>query len=140
MALYNAPRRGPKTGETRLALGETLADTDVMGMMVVKASDGALYKGTDVAGVKVIGVNDGGERSHDSGDYIVVSRGTYLFQNSTTSAVPITQVGAVCYLEDFQTVRSVTLSHAVVAGRVVDVETAGVWVEIGDDSVVASGS
>lgn len=138
MAINDIQNR--QSGSSRVELGEALGDTDIIKMIVINTTDDEAYKATDAANVKVIGVNDSGERDHAEGDYIVVHRGCYLMTNSTSSPVLARHTGGLCYVEDADTVQIGTGSHSVVAGTVEEVNDDGVWVNIGVDSVVATGS
>lgn len=70
---------------------------------------------------------------------VPVRRGTFLFNNKGGDLVVQADVGVVqaaaipkgapCYVEDDNTVRH-TAAGTIVAGRVVRIETAGVWVEV----------
>lgn len=125
-------------GTSRVELGETLADADCNILIGIKSDDEA-YKASDAAGVRVIGVNDGGEKDHDEGDYIVVSRKVVGLVNSSNNAVTAAHIGTLCYVEDEKTVRSSGQTHKVYAGTVVDVDTTNgiVYVAVGVNSALA---
>lgn len=59
---------------------------------------------------------------------VVVKRGVFRFANSGTNAVDADDKGKFAYVEDDQTVAE-TSTHKVKAGRVLDVDDDGVWID-----------
>lgn len=59
---------------------------------------------------------------------IRVKRGMFRFANSVSNAVTAASVGQLAYVEDDHTV-AISTSNTIVAGRILRVETAGVWVD-----------
>ncbi len=60
---------------------------------------------------------------------VVVKRGCFLFDNSSTAAVTQAHVLKDCYIEDDETVTSASAETSK-AGKVLAVDSEGVWVEI----------
>lgn len=62
---------------------------------------------------------------------ITVRRGVFRFANSGADAVTRTEIGKSCYIVDDQTVAKTDgTGTRSVAGKVIDLDSAGVWVEI----------
>jgi hypothetical protein len=62
---------------------------------------------------------------------ITVRRGMFRFNNHS-DAVTRTEIGKSCYIVDDQTVAKTSgTSTRSVAGKVIDLDSSGVWVEIG---------
>jgi len=62
---------------------------------------------------------------------ITVRRGVFRFSNHA-DAVTRTEIGKSCYIVDDQTVAKTSgTSTRSVAGKVIDLDTSGVWVEVG---------
>lgn len=111
------------------------ADTVVyLGGLTARDGNGRAVPASDADGLKVIGR---AEESVDNADgdagalNVNVKRGVFLFANSDVNAVTLAHVGQYCYVEDDETVASDS-THKVKAGRVVDVDSDGVWVDTCD--------
>ena len=115
--------------DCQVELGEAVAAKGVM--IAIKTTDSEAYKAADTANLRVIGVNDGVDAVGDAGDTITVRSGNWLFDNSAVYPVTQAYIGAKCYVEDEETVSTSGGSNSIVAGTVVDVVSAGVWVHIG---------
>jgi hypothetical protein len=62
---------------------------------------------------------------------ITVRRGIFRFANSGADVVTRTEIGKSCYIVDDQTVAKTDgTGTRSVAGKVIDLDSAGVWVEI----------
>ena len=67
----------------------------------------------------------------DGDESILVTKGCFRFANLSTDAVTLAEAETSCYIVDDQTVAKTSGTGArSVAGTVLDVETAGVWVRI----------
>jgi hypothetical protein len=66
----------------------------------------------------------------DGAKAITVKRGVFKFANSGSDAVVAANVFGNCYVEDDQTVCK-TATGKSVAGKVVEIASDGVWVEVG---------
>jgi hypothetical protein len=96
-------------------------------------SAGRVKPGADTAGLRIVGwfehYQDNSAGS--AGDLSVqVRRGIIKLNNSGSAAVDADDVGKLCYVEDDNTVAE-SNTNKVVAGTVVEVESDGVWVEVG---------
>ena len=112
---------------SRVTLGETI--TQISAMAAIK-SGGTVVEAGDDAGIRVIGIfNQSADLT--SGDDITTICGTRLFLNSSTSPLAQTHIGEVAYVEDEETVAS-TSTYLNAAGTVVDVTSAGVYVNMQD--------
>lgn len=104
------------------------------------ASDAIIYQGAmvglDSNGLAVpasgtgntpLGVAMGSAKANEM---VVVRRGCFAFDNSSTDAVARVDIGKVCYVVDDCTVKKTVGSPAApVAGLILDVDSAGVWVK-----------
>jgi hypothetical protein len=102
-------------------------------LIAVDTNDYAV-SASDTATLKVIGVANAGvdQRAgvYDSSKTLLARRGVFLFKNggSLTDA----NIGDWAYVEDDQTVSTAAeMSNDVLAGVIVDVDTTGVWVDVG---------
>lgn len=105
------------------------------GSLIVVDANGDFDKGTTATGLVAAGRceeavdNTGGS----AGDKTIRAKsGIFRFANSGVDAIPATQVGEDCFIEDDATVAA-TNGGATrsVAGRVYEVDSDGVWVAIG---------
>lgn len=119
-----------RTGEN-LAVGVASNTVIYAGAMVSVNATGYAVPASDTAATRVIGRaestvdNTGGA---DGALTIVVRRGVFLWANgdSFTRA----DVGTLCYVENDQTVQKAgSATHDIPAGTILEVETAGVWVD-----------
>lgn len=101
------------------------------GILAALDSSGNLVPASDAAGLRAAGRveytvdNSAGAAGDLSAD---VKEGVFKFNNSATVAVDPDDKGKLCFVEDDNTVAE-TSTHKVKAGRVVDVESDGVWVD-----------
>lgn len=108
-------------------------ETIFAGSLVSLDANGEAVSATDTSGESVVGraeikVDNAAETSND-GLTIKVKRGIFLFA-SATNAITIANYGDIVYVVDDQTVgRTNEVSNNVEAGRIVDVESAGIWVD-----------
>lgn len=101
------------------------------GTLVAVNSAGNALPAADTAGLRVMGRaeqtvdNTGGA----AGDLSInVKRGVFRLPNSATAAVDADDKGKICFIETDEVVAE-TSTHKVKAGRVVDVDDDGVWVD-----------
>lgn len=112
------------------------ADTKIWGGALVvldgsgNAAPGSTATGLTARGVAEKTVDNGGGAA---GDETVPSRaGVYRFKNDATDTVDRTHIGNDAYIVDDETVASNDgAGTRSVAGRIVDVDDDGVWVEVG---------
>jgi len=92
---------------------------------------GYLIDGADTAGLKMAGILNGGGTATANGEFDVEVHpaGRTKLNNSIANPVLQAHVGDHCYIEDNDTVASVTVNY-VRAGIVIAVEADGVWVDV----------
>ena len=115
------------------------ATTIYQGTLVCRNSAGNVVPGSDTAALRVAGVatEDVDNADGDAGDLTVnLKRGVFRFANSGSAAVDADDKGKLCFIEDDQTVAE-TSTHKIPAGRVVDVDSDGVWVAVGEPATVS---
>jgi hypothetical protein len=124
---FNAPERSgriltiPVAADTRLFAG-TLAAAD---------ADGNAVPAADAAGLRVLGRTE--EQVDNSGGaagavFAQVKRGVFRYGNSATNPITQADFGNLAFVEDDATVAKST-THKVIAGRVMGVESLGVWID-----------
>lgn len=106
------------------------------GTLVAMATTGYAEAATATAANKTLGVANA-QVNNSAGAAgalkVEVLRGVYRFANSaSTDLITLAEVGSDCYVVDDSTVAKTNNSSArPVAGRVIDVDSAGVWVRVG---------
>lgn len=103
------------------------------GALVALNSSGNAVPAADTAGLRVVGRAEASvdNSAGSAGDLTVDAKeGVFLYNNSATDAVDANDRGKLCFIEDDNTVSEAGATHRVVAGRVVDVTAAGVWVDV----------
>jgi hypothetical protein len=129
MALNQDSRRDEVAGVSRSLPVKAAAECFQGGLAVM---DGAVVKpGVSAAGLRTVGIfaayaKNGGA---DGAVSVEVRRGTFLFKNHGANAVTAAHIGSDCYVEDDETVGSLATNKSV-AGKVFQVEAAGVWVTL----------
>lgn len=95
-------------------------------------ANGYAIPGKKAASLKAAGrAEETVENKGGDGDAVIrVSRGTFVFENSTSGKITAADVLSLCYMEDDQTVTK-TGTGASVAGLVIRVDDEGVAVEMG---------
>lgn len=129
------PMRGKPLNDSPYALG-VKASTKIYGGSIVVNDAGVLAPGRTATGLIALGVadetydNSSGAASAITGQAI---GGTFRFGNSAlTDLIAITDVGSSCYIVDDQTVAKTSASSTrSIAGKIIDVDSDGVWVQIG---------
>lgn len=126
-------KRRHNDGDRSYALKLAASVTAYKGGMAAVITTGYAQPAATTAGMRVQGifesakvVNSGAAGAKEA----QVTTGCFLMKNSGTNPVAQADVGRHCYVEDDQTVQDENGGSAVVAGLVVGVETAGVWVYI----------
>lgn len=128
-AEINTPERPGTTTSYPVAASTTI----YAGTLVALNSSGYALPAADTAGLRVVGRaeatvdNSAGSAGDVNAD---VKEGVFLYNNSATDAVDANDRGKDCFVEDDNTVSEAGATHRVVAGRVVDVTTDGVWVDV----------
>ncbi|BET67204.1 hypothetical protein ASA1KI_21220 [Opitutales bacterium ASA1] len=139
MSAATKPINTPERPGVMLAVPAAADAVIFAGTLVALDSSGNAVPAADTAGLRVVGLaqasidNTGGS----AGDVVLdVKRGVFKFANSATNAVDADDKGKLCVVEDDNTVAE-TSTNKIVAGRVVDVESDGVWVQVGMSPVSA---
>ena len=117
----------------RVVLGEAVTEIGIL--MAIKISDGKAYKATDAAGYRVIG------RNTDVGiiaDSVTCNEDIALLDNSVGNPVTQASIGDLAYVENDHTGCVYAGStNKLVAGKIVDVVAAGVYVDLACQSVAS---
>lgn len=136
-AKYNSPQRGADPIPNRMTLPVYQSTKIYGGTMVAINSSGYAVPAASTPGLRVIGRAEDtvDNSSGSSGDLKVnVLRGTFRFANSSsTGALAATNgdIGKQCYVSDDITVtRLSTGGTTPIAGRVIDIDSNGVWVDL----------
>lgn len=128
-AARNTPARAGDTFDFPVAASTTI----FQGSLVV-LNAGYAAPGTTATGLIAVGRAEESATAVAAGSALArVKRGVFKFANSaSTDLIAQADVGADCYIVDDQTVAktSATASRSV-AGKVVAVDSDGVWVQIG---------
>jgi len=101
------------------------------GMGAVNAA-GNVVPAANTAGLKVVGrieatvANAGGAAGAAT---VPMRRGVFHFANSATSPLTVADLGGNALVEDDATVAKVK-TQSIVAGKVIDIDVNGVWIEI----------
>jgi len=103
------------------------------GVLVARNGAGYITNASDATGLKVVGI--GAEEADNSGGSagdidVTVATGIFKLANGS-NALSDAHVGLVCFVEDNQTVGSSPGTYGIAAGRVIKVDTDGVWVAVG---------
>jgi len=126
-AAIDTPQRAAKSVAFPVAGGATL----YAGSLIALNSSGYAISAGDLASITVIGraENTADNSAGSDGDITVtVKKGVFRFLNSTDHPVSLANRGQICFVESNQAVAT-TGSNLAVAGRVVDVDSDGVWVD-----------
>ena len=132
MAALTNVRDTSELGGKYIALPVKGATTIYQGAIVAVDANGYAIPGKKATGLKAAGrAEETVENKGGDGDAVIrVSRGTFVFENSTSGEITAADVLSLCYMEDDQTVTK-TGTGASVAGLVIRVDDEGVAVEMG---------
>lgn len=132
MAALTNVRDTSELGGKYIALPVKGATTIYQGAIVAVDANGYAIPGKKAASLKAAGrAEETVENKGGDGDAVIrVSRGTFVFENSTSDKITAADVLGLCYMEDDQTVTK-TGTGASVAGLVIRVDDEGVAVEMG---------
>ena len=119
-------------GPERLYELQMAASTTIhQGALVALNASGLLVPMSTATGLKAVGRAEESKVSGASGvTRCKVSTGVFNWENDAGDLVTAAAKGAVCYATDDQTV-SITATGKSVAGVVVDIDSEGVWVNVG---------
>jgi hypothetical protein len=135
MTALTADRDTPEINRPRTRSLPVAADTKIYAGSLVVLSSGYAAPGTAAAGLVAVGRaaetvdNKGGAAGAAS---VTVERGVFRYANSAAGdAIAKADIGATVYIVDDQTVAKTSAANTrSTAGKVWDVDAAGVWVEI----------
>ena len=132
MAALTNVRDTSELGGKYIALPVKGATTIYQGAIVAVDANGYAIPGKKAASLKAAGrAEETVENKGGDGDAVIrVSRGTFVFENSTSGKITAADVLSLCYMEDDQTVTK-TGTGASVAGLVIRVDDEGGAVEMG---------
>ena len=132
MAALTNVRDTSELGGKYIALPVKGATTIYQGAIVAVDANGYAIPGKKAASLKAAGrAEETVENKGGDGDAVIrVSRGTFVFENSTSGKITAADVLGLGYMEDDQTVTK-TGTGASVAGLVIRVDDEGVAVEMG---------
>lgn len=100
-------------------------------LVAINTNTGYAVNAADASGLRVVGVaqNHVDQRIYDSTRKLLVKRGVFAFANPST--ITTTSIGDWAYVYDDQSVTTAAVaSNDILAGRIVDVTSMGVWVDI----------
>lgn len=104
------------------------------GALVCLDANGWAVPGSTATTLKAVGRADAqvDNSSGANGDLIVpVKRGTFRFKNSGADPIDRTHIGGTAYVVDDETVAATNgVNTRSAAGKIIDLDVAGVWVEI----------
>lgn len=139
-AARNTPRRENKLANYPVSASATLY---AGGLVTLLASGGwAVPGGTASAGIAVgVAVETVAGGGTNGLNRVQVERGCFKFLNSASGdAITHVDIGQPCYIVDDETVAKTDNSGArEIAGAIVDVDSDGVWVEVGPGAVGPQG-
>jgi len=131
MTARNTPKRTGDMLEPGVA-ASTLIEAGHMG---AKNAAGYAVPASDTAGLIVLGrventVDNSGGADGDE-RVRILRKNVFLLKNSGTAPLTIADIGGNAYVEDSETVTTAAGAlNGIVAGKILDVESEGVWVEI----------
>ncbi|MBI9092295.1 MAG: hypothetical protein JEZ12_24030 [Desulfobacterium sp.] len=104
------------------------------GKMTAVGADGFGVPASDAAGLKVGGISQEAVDNTGGADgavsvRVLRNRGFHLLNDGTNAVVAANRFGTV-YVKDAQTVSSDGGTNSIVAGKCIDLDAQGVWVEI----------
>lgn len=136
MAALTGDRNTPERAGIDIVLPVAASTQIFAGALVALNASGFAIGGATAVGLKAIGRAEQNVDNSDgaNGDLTIrVKRGIFRYANSAGGdEIAAANIGAACYIVDDQTVAKTSDTGARSrAGRIVDVESLGVWVEVG---------
>lgn len=129
-------------GARTLGLPVKAGVTIYQGALVAVGADGYAIPAKKAENLKAAGraeENVDNRDGTDGGAVVCVSRGTFIWENSTENPVAVKDLMGPCYMEDDQTVGNVG-TGASLAGIVLAVDEDGITVETGLSVTVTAGA
>lgn len=133
LAADRIPKRRHNDGDRSYAVKLAASVTAYKGGLAAVISTGYAQPAATTAGMRVIGVFETSKVTNGvtaGAKEAQVTTGCFLFKNDGTNPVAQADVMRHCYVLDDQTVQDEGGGSAIIAGIVVAVETAGVWVYV----------
>lgn len=135
MTAATQDRNTPQRGACRRSGGMAAATLAYAGTIAVLNASGFVEPGSTATGLITLGKfrNQYDNSAGADGDIDAeFDRGIFRFENSTASdEITITDIGAICYIVDDQTVAKTDgTGTRSAAGRIDDVDASGVWVKL----------
>jgi hypothetical protein len=134
MAALTADRDTKERSGNKLVLAVAASVTIYAGALVARDANGRATPGATATTLRGVGracekVTNGSAAGAVS---VEIDKGIFRFGNSTsTDAITTANIGADCYIVDDQTVALTSGSSTrSVAGKIHDVDTSGVWVDM----------
>lgn len=133
MALAADRNTKRRTGDT-LSLGVAAGKKIYAGSLVARDAAGKATPGATAT--TLIGVGRAAETVDNTGGLadavkVNIEKGVFHFANSAGDPIALADVGATCYIVDDETVSKTNAggNSQSVAGKIFDVDAAGVWVD-----------
>ena len=128
----------PELSRDIVSLPIAASTTIYAGTLVAVDANGRAVPASDASGLRVIGR---AEEEKTCGvtagaESVQVKRGIFRFANSATDAVDANDIGKSAFVEDDKTVCEAGGTYKVNAGRVVQVDSDGVWIDTSRASLV----
>ncbi len=131
-----------KTFERQINLRRfPVKDGEIMyagGIGAVNTSTGEAEMASDSANLVVGGRVESYIDNTNDGLYVNLKVGCFRWNNSETNAVTVANLNRIVYIEDDNTISSNPGDNAVIAGVLVEIETAGVWVDNTPSGIAAA--
>jgi hypothetical protein len=147
MALLTAPYDSPTRNGDIVAI-PVEANTQIFaGGLVARNAAGNAVPAQDAAGLKVVGrcEEQVANISADWNQYqygaagavrVQVRRGVFRYDNAADDPVTASDIGALGYAEDDHTISRSGGNNKVIAGRIIDIDSSGVWIDTRDHAAV----
>jgi hypothetical protein len=133
MAALTEARLETREREGRLLSVPVKANVVIFAGALVVSNAGFAAPGTSAANLVALGraeatvVNTGGA---DGAQTIEVKRGVFKFENDAADAVTQLELGKTVFIKDDQTVKKTSGAGFSEAGKVLAVDSDGVWIEV----------
>ena len=123
---YNRVHFGALMNDSPNAVPQKASTTLYSGSGIVLGTDGYAVAATAATGLITVGVNRvySANTGADGSVKIEVDHGDFLFTNSGSDAITVTEVGKLCYWEDDTTVCKTSTGKSA-AGRVIQLNPEG---------------
>lgn len=131
MTAFAADRDTPeRTGQfVQLTAGAAIAKGEMVAML---SSDAKAYPAADTASYAVLGR---AEKAAAIGESVLVKRGTFRWTNG--GSFTVADIGKLAYVKDATAIwKAASATNDIPAGRVIDVDSYGVWVDTYNQDVL----